>query len=95
MLNPKIRSYFEADGIPVTVTTLCHPHEDMIACSVSSDLITSGQDTSIRKDVNKIENRCFIWSRFPLLDFYLPSSAAARINGPTDFESFLPFLSVI
>jgi len=39
----EIRSYFEIEGIPVLVTTLSHPEEGMVACSIDTELFQSGQ----------------------------------------------------
>lgn len=38
-----ISSYFEIEGIPVNVKTVCHPYKDLIAVNVESDLIRNGQ----------------------------------------------------
>jgi len=38
--NGEIRSYFEVEGDPVTVRTVCHPQLDMIAATVQSPLVT-------------------------------------------------------
>src|SRR5690349_8422261 len=41
-LNPwtgEIKSYFEVDGIPVSVSTFCHQKDDLISVQVSSALI--------------------------------------------------------
>lgn len=41
--NGIITSYFELEGKPVTVKTVCHPNDDVIGVSVKSNLIKSGQ----------------------------------------------------
>src|SRR5690606_4766541 len=38
--NGEIRSYFEVEGDPVTVRTVCHPQLDMVAATVQSPLVT-------------------------------------------------------
>lgn len=38
-----ISSYFEIEGIPVSVKTACHPYKDLIAVNVESELVRSGQ----------------------------------------------------
>ncbi len=39
----EINSSFEIDGVPVTVNTVCHPEDDIIAFRVHSELIASGR----------------------------------------------------
>ena len=39
----EIRSQFEIGGVPVTVSTFCHPERAMIACRISSGLINTGR----------------------------------------------------
>lgn len=38
-----INSRFEIDGVPVRVLTTCHPEQDLVACRISSPLLTSGR----------------------------------------------------
>jgi hypothetical protein len=38
-----ISSYFEIEGMPVNVTTTCHPYKDLIAVNVESELVSNGQ----------------------------------------------------
>ncbi len=37
-----LTSRFSVDGIPVTVTTLCHPRTDMVAAGIESPMIAAG-----------------------------------------------------
>jgi hypothetical protein len=39
----EISSYFEVSGTPVSVKTLCHPEDDIIAIQISSHLLKSGR----------------------------------------------------
>ena len=39
----ELRSSFKAEGVPVTVTTVCHPGKDMISASIDSDLLTDSR----------------------------------------------------
>lgn len=38
-----VRSTYEIEGIPVDVTTVCHPHEDTVAVQVRSPLVREGR----------------------------------------------------
>lgn len=40
-----ISSYFEIEGNPVNVKTVCHPYKDLIAVNVESELVSNGQIT--------------------------------------------------
>jgi len=41
--NGELRSSFKAEGVPVTVTTVCHPEKDMISARIESDLLTDSR----------------------------------------------------
>ncbi len=39
----ELTSSFKAEGVPVTVTTVCHPGKDMISAKIESDLLTDNR----------------------------------------------------
>ncbi|MDA3929868.1 MAG: hypothetical protein PF541_13030 [Prolixibacteraceae bacterium] len=55
LYSGKIDSYFEVEGIPVRVQTVCHPNSDVIAVRVSSELLKNKQ-LSINYQFNQIDN---------------------------------------
>ncbi len=51
-----VRSTFELDGVPVEVTTCCHPKQDVVAVQVQSKLLAAG--------------RLRVFWHFPYVEFY-------------------------
>lgn len=41
----EITSYFEVEGVPVELITICHPEEDIVSANITSELIKKGQLT--------------------------------------------------
>ena len=76
----EIESRFRVDGVPVSVTTVCHPHEDLISARIESDLIR--------------ENRLKVKIHFPLgtalpagYDFNSPDTHVTEIISENNDET--------
>lgn len=83
-----IFSYFEIEGIPVSVKTACHPTRDMIAVSVESELAAKGQ-LSVQvqfpyASAKGYEDYVGIWDQ--------PSSHQTQVNKNVNRVDFLRIL---
>ena len=78
-----VTSKFELEGVPVMVKTACHPHQDMIACSIDSPLVKQGR-VSVSFSVpgnngNQFDNFVGDWSQPGHLE-EVPSSNRSQVD---------------